>query len=65
LIKAAAEGLLTQPSELESQVKRMLKDEKSRRWVERFADQWLQTSQLGNVAVDRNYYPDSRIRSRN
>ena len=35
----------------------MLADEKSRRWVENFSDQWLQTSQLGNVAVDRNYYP--------
>mgnify|MGYP001971818086 FL=1 len=57
LLKAAAEGLLAQPSELESQVQRMLKDEKSRRWVERFADQWLQTALLGNVAVDRNYYP--------
>jgi hypothetical protein len=57
LLKAATEGVLTQQSELESQVERMLKDEKSRRWVERFADQWLQTAQLGNVAVDRNYYP--------
>ena len=57
LLKAATEGVLTQPSELDSQVKRMLKDEKSRRWVERFADQWLQTALLGNVAVDRNYYP--------
>jgi hypothetical protein len=60
LLKAASEGILSQSSELESQVKRMLKDEKSRRWVERFADQWLQTSQLGNVAVDRNYYPRFR-----
>ena len=25
--------------------------------MERFADQWLQTALLGNVAVDRNYYP--------
>ena len=57
LLKAATEGVLTQQSQLESQVKRMLKDEKSRRWVERFADQWLQTALLGNVAVDRNYYP--------
>ena len=57
LLKFAAEGSLILQPELESQVKRMLKDEKSRRWVERFADQWLQTSQLGNVAVDRNYYP--------
>jgi hypothetical protein len=60
LLKAAAEGVLTQPPELESHVKRMLKDERSRRWVEHFADQWLQTSQLGNVAVDKNYYPRFR-----
>ena len=57
LLKAANEGILTQPSELDSQVERMLKDNKSRRWVERFADQWLQTALLGNVSVDRNYYP--------
>ena len=57
LLKAAAEGVLTQQSELNSQVKRMLEDEKSRRWVERFSDQWLQTALLGNVAVDRTYYP--------
>jgi hypothetical protein len=57
LLKAATEGVLTQPSELNSQVKRMLEDEKSRRWVERFSDQWLQTALLGNVAVDRTYYP--------
>ena len=25
--------------------------------LSRFADQWLQTSKLFNVAVDRNYYP--------
>ena len=25
--------------------------------MERFADQWLQTALLGNVSVDRNYYP--------
>ena len=34
LLKAANEGILTQPSELDSQVKRMLKDKKSRRWVQ-------------------------------
>lgn len=60
LLKAAAEGKLTKASEMTSQVERMLKDSKSRRWVEHFADQWLQTSQLGNVAVDRTYYPKFR-----
>ena len=57
LLEAAASGELTAPGVLESHVQRMLRDEKSRRWVERFADQWLQTSKLYNVAVDKNYYP--------
>ena len=57
LLRAASAGELTKSSVLASHVERMLKDEKSRRWVEHFADQWLQTSKLFNVAVDRNYYP--------
>ena len=60
LLEAAANGTLTNPSELESQVRRMLEDGKSRRFVEHFTDQWLQTSQLGNVAVDKTYYPRFR-----
>ncbi|MEM7009909.1 MAG: DUF1592 domain-containing protein [Verrucomicrobiota bacterium] len=54
LLDAAAEGNVL------SQVDRMLKDERARRWVENFTDQWLQTSQLGNVAVDGQYYPKFR-----
>jgi hypothetical protein len=51
---------LTTPSVLAEQVDRMLADEKSRRFVEHFTDQWLQTSLLFNVAVDRTYYPRFR-----
>jgi hypothetical protein len=57
LLDAAATGELTKPAALNAQIERMLKDEKSRRWVEQFTDQWLQTSLLFNVAVDANYYP--------
>ncbi len=57
LFEAAAAGELTKPIVLQSHIQRMLRDERSRRWVERFADQWLQTSKLFNVAVDKNYYP--------
>ena len=57
LLQAASKGELTTPLILASHVERMLEDEKSNRWVEHFADQWLQTSKLFNVAVDRNYYP--------
>ena len=60
LLEAAADGTLTKPEALDSHVRRMLEDAKSRRWVERFTDQWLHTSQLGNVAVDRSYYPRFR-----
>lgn len=58
LLKAASQGQLTTPSVLASHVERMLEDEKSLRWVEQFSDQWLQTSKLFNVAVDKNYYPN-------
>jgi hypothetical protein len=57
LLQAASAGKLSTPSVLASHVERMLSDEKSRRWVENFADQWLQVSKLFNVAVDKNYYP--------
>ena len=57
LLASASAGELTTPSILASHVQRMLNDEKSRRWIETFTDQWLQTSKLFNVAVDRNYYP--------
>jgi len=60
LLRAASAGELTTPSVLASHVERMLSDEKSSRWVEQFADQWLQTSKLLNVAVDRTYYPEFR-----
>ena len=57
LLESASMGELTKPSNLSSHIERMLRDKKSRRWVEHFTDQWLQTSNLFNVAVDRNYYP--------
>jgi len=60
LLEAASLGELTTSSVLAFHVERMLKDEKSNRWVERFTDQWLQTSKLFNVAVDKNYYPGFR-----
>ena len=61
LLQSAAAGELTTSQVLNSHVERMLGDEKSRRWVEHFSDQWLQTSKLFNVAVDTNYYPDFKV----
>ncbi len=41
LLSAAAAGKLSQPAVLEQQVRRMLKDAKSRALVDNFASQWL------------------------
>ena len=60
LLADAYAGRLTKPEVLSAQVKRMLANEKSKRWVEQFTSQWLQTSKLFNVAVDKNYYPKFR-----
>lgn len=56
LLDDAATGVLTEPAVLASHVRRMLKDERSRRLVENFTEQWLHTSTLFNVAVDPTYY---------
>ena len=60
LLELAGTEQLTDPKILEQQVKRLLADEKSRRFTRQFTDQWLQTSLLFNVAVDRTYYPRYR-----
>lgn len=60
LLELAGREQLTDPNTLQQQVMRLLADEKSRRFVEQFTDQWLQTSLLFNVAVDRTYYPRYR-----
>ena len=60
LLTTAGKGNLTTPNVLRQQIERMLADEKSRRFVDHFTDQWLQTSLLFNVAVDRTYYPKFR-----
>jgi hypothetical protein len=57
LLETAASGALATPEVLSSEVKRMIDDEKTLRWVKQFTDQWLQTAMLFNVAVDNNYYP--------
>ncbi|MDB6113037.1 MAG: Protein of unknown function (DUF1587)/Protein of unknown function (DUF1592)/Protein of unknown [Pedosphaera sp.] len=43
---------------LESQVKRMLKDPKAHALVENFADQWLQVRNLANITRDPATFPD-------
>jgi len=58
LFKSAEAGTLQQPNVLQAQVRRMLKNEKSRAFVENFADQWLEIRRLESVRPDRERFPD-------
>ncbi len=65
LYKHAEIGDLRKPGVLEAQVKRMLKDPKSRALSENFAGQWLQLRNLSTIAPDKGYYPgwDDNLRA--
>lgn len=58
-LRAAADrGQLSNATELEKQVRRMIADERSQAFVEHFTNQWLDLSGLDRVAVNPEYYPD-------
>lgn len=56
LFSAAAEGKLR--SNLENQVRRMIADSKSERFVNNFVGQWLQTRLVGSFPPDKKLFPD-------
>ena len=56
LLDVAARGHLTEPSELNRQVRRMLADERSTALIENFAGQWLQLRKLRNAVPDTATY---------
>ena len=56
LLELAQNGTLNEPVVLKKTIRRMLADEKARRFVENFTDQWLHTQNLFNIAVDEVYY---------
>ncbi len=58
LFRMADEGKLSHPVVLESQVRRMLKDEKANALVENFGGQWLQTRALESHVPDRVKYAE-------
>ncbi len=58
LLKVAARGTLRQAEILQSQVKRMLRDPKSRALAENFAGQWLEIRKLGQITPDPERFPD-------
>jgi Protein of unknown function (DUF1592)/Protein of unknown function (DUF1588)/Protein of unknown function (DUF1587)/Protein of unknown function (DUF1585)/Protein of unknown function (DUF1595)/Planctomycete cytochrome C len=58
LMRLADRGLLRQPAVLSAQVRRMLKNSKSRALVENFGGQWLELRKLESVKPDRQRFPD-------
>ncbi|HEY3135220.1 MAG TPA: DUF1592 domain-containing protein [Blastocatellia bacterium] len=57
LMQLADRQTLHRPEVLESQVRRMLKDAKSRAVVENFGGQWLEIRKLESVKPDRQRFP--------
>ena len=62
LFEAASSGRLNDPTELRSQVERMLRDERARGFVDHFTDGWLRINILGSMPPDPKafgaYYSD-------
>ncbi|MEM6471280.1 MAG: DUF1592 domain-containing protein [Planctomycetota bacterium] len=58
LVELAEAERLTEPIELEQQVRRMLLDARSKSLVDNFADQWLYLRNLPTLTPDLRLFPD-------
>jgi hypothetical protein len=58
LLNIAARGRLTEPAELERQVRRMLADPRSQALVDNFAAQWLFLRNLQSFVADQQEFPN-------
>jgi hypothetical protein len=58
LIEVAARGKLRSPAELNRQVRRMLADPRSKRWMNDFVGQWLTVRNLKGHEPDPDTFPD-------
>jgi mono/diheme cytochrome c family protein len=58
LLTAASRSQLSDPKSLETQVRRMLADPRSREFVKNFAGQWLQLRNLSSTAPTTQMFPD-------
>ncbi len=57
LSNLAREKKLRDPKVLQSEIERMISDERSWQFIEQFADQWLDLGAVQRVAINPNYYP--------
>jgi len=58
LLQLARKDRLHEADVLHEEVTRMIKDERSRQFVEQFAEQWLDVGAVERVAVNPEFYPD-------
>ena len=58
LFESARNGTLQQPQVLQAHARRMLKDPKTRSFLDAFPRQWLQLHKVGMFPPDGNLYPD-------
>ena len=58
LLRAAAQGTLSQPAVLDQQVRRMLADPRADALVTNFAGQWLQLRNVRSVQPNSDEFPD-------
>jgi mono/diheme cytochrome c family protein len=58
LLRAAAQGTLTQPAVLDQQVRRMLADPRAEALVTNFAGQWLHLRNVRSVQPNSDEFPD-------
>lgn len=58
LFTLATDGSLSAPAVLQTQVQRMITDERSWQFVSHFSDQWLDLSGTSRVAVNPQFYPN-------
>jgi hypothetical protein len=58
LTKLAADGKLSKPEVLKSEVERLLNDPKAQRFIDDFLSQWLKLRQIAATDPDKKLYPE-------
>ena len=61
LLEKASQRVLSEPDVLRSQVERFLADPRSERFIDDFANQWLELSRLNETTPDPKLYPEYRF----
>ncbi|MBL9153843.1 MAG: DUF1592 domain-containing protein, partial [Verrucomicrobiales bacterium] len=61
LLAKAREGSLTRPEVLRAEVDRLLDDPRGGRFIDDFADQWLELRRLDETTPDPHLYPEYRF----